>query len=660
MKRMMLAAAAACVAVGVTAATNEVGMLESVTVYASRIDDTRGDMPAAVQVFDADQIAASGARDLPELLEKKAGIDIHRLNANPLQAEIALRGFGENAFGRVKVLVDGEELNNVDMVAPDLLRVPLANVDRVEIIRGPSPVLHGDGAVGGVVSVFTDKGDYAEKTRVAASGGSQGTFGANLATRGGDGEKGVQYAGSYDYLRSDGYRSRSAHDIHTAGASVRQNYDDGSSLAFRGHYQNAFYELPGSLSREQWDADRKAAAHPDDWNRIWNYGLGLDAKFLLGDDQWLFLDGAFSQQHRHAHWGDYGYANEYDLYGISLSPRYVNEGDLFGSASKFTLGLDLRYDRDKITDNSGFNNPRYHFDRFRAALFAHETFWLAEDFALVGGARAESIRNRWVHYRGLADTESEDWMGDYELGLVYRPAEGVKTFLRGTRFHRSPFCDEMNYTLDGELLEPETGYSADLGAEWDVTDEFALDVDAYALFMEDEIFYNPHASEGPFGWSGYNCNSPARTRRLGVDAGLTWKRDKVAEAYARYGVVRAEFTDGQYDGKDVPRVPRHRVGAGVGVWICDDLEIGGNFRFASSQNLVGDFDNAADELSSYAVFGLDLRYEPVWAEGWKLSLTLDNLFDRDYCDFAGWSDFGGAYYYPASGRTFLATLSCVF
>ena len=93
-----------------------------ITVYASRIEDDKADMPVAVQTIDADEIAASGARDLPELLEKKAGLDIHRLNSNPIQSEIAMRGFGENAFGRVKVLVDGEELNNVDMVAPNLMR----------------------------------------------------------------------------------------------------------------------------------------------------------------------------------------------------------------------------------------------------------------------------------------------------------------------------------------------------------------------------------------------------------------------------------------------------------------------------------------------------------------------------------------------------------
>lgn len=54
------------------------------------------------QIFDAGEIASSGARNLPELLKKKAGIDIHSMNGNPILTSIAMRGFGDNAFGRVK------------------------------------------------------------------------------------------------------------------------------------------------------------------------------------------------------------------------------------------------------------------------------------------------------------------------------------------------------------------------------------------------------------------------------------------------------------------------------------------------------------------------------------------------------------------------------
>ena len=56
----------------VAAMTNAVSELPTVTVYASRIEDAKDDIPASVQVFGAEQIAASGARDLPELLKKKA------------------------------------------------------------------------------------------------------------------------------------------------------------------------------------------------------------------------------------------------------------------------------------------------------------------------------------------------------------------------------------------------------------------------------------------------------------------------------------------------------------------------------------------------------------------------------------------------------------
>ena len=112
MNAMLLAAAIAAVpdaaAQTADAATNAVAETPPVIVYASRIEDSKSDMAAAVQVFDAKAIAASGARDLPELLKKKAGIDVQNMNGTPMLTSLAMRGFGENAFGRIKVMLDGE------------------------------------------------------------------------------------------------------------------------------------------------------------------------------------------------------------------------------------------------------------------------------------------------------------------------------------------------------------------------------------------------------------------------------------------------------------------------------------------------------------------------------------------------------------------------
>ena len=175
-------------------------------------------------------------------------------------------------------------------------------------------------------------------------------------------------------------------------------------------------------------------------------------------------------------------------------------------------------------------------------------------------------------------------------------------------------------------------------------------INGYGMVMEDEIFFDPAVLP----W-GYNCNSPARTRRIGFDTGLSWLRDKVAEVSVRYGAVQADFTDGEYHGNDVPYVPNHRIRLEGGFWIVEDLRIKGGYTYVGSQVLSGDYSNSADKLPAYSLFDIGIYYEPSWAEGWMASFVMDNIFDRNYCDYAG-----VGYYYPACGRSFMFTVSYEF
>ena len=636
----------------IAAVTNVAAELPVVTVYASRIQDGKDDMAASVQVVDGDRISASGARDLPDLLKKKAGAVVRAMNGNPILTSIAMRGFGENAHGRIKVVLDGEELNNVDMNAPNLTRIPIESVERVEVIHGASPVLYGDGAIAGVVNVITDAHDYEPLTRISGKAGSQYTFGGNVRTKGGDEKEGVLYKASYDYLQSDGYRKHSAFDMHTANSGVRKNFENGSAVGLKANYQNAFYELPGSLTYDGWKNGRKTASTPDDWARIWSYGVVLDSKMKIAEDQWLYLDGGFSQQYRHAVYrtaageSDYGY----DYYSCHASPRYVNECGFIDFENKLTVGVDVRYDLYRENHVSYGAPVKRHFVRERYSAFVYDEFFFADDLSFVSGARVERIGNRWRKYLGLDEPRRHEWMGDCEIGAVYRPAEGLKTYIKGTRFHRSPFCDELSYTLDGDSLEPETGVSLDAGLEWKFAEEFSFMLDGYGMIMEDEIFFDPALLP----W-GYNRNSPAKTRRLGFDAEFSWERDKVAEASVRYGAVHADFGGGQYHGKDVPYVPNHQIRLEGGFWIAGDLKIKGGYSYTGSQYVSGDYANAYGKLPAYSLFDAGVYYEPSWAEGWSASFVVDNIFDRNYCDYAG-----PGYYYPACGRSFMFTMSYEF
>ena len=644
----------------VAVAANMVAELPPVTVYASRIDAGIDDIPASVQVIDSGEIGGSLASDMGGLLEKCANVGVRTLNGNPLQAQIFMRGFGENSFGRVKVLLDGEELNGVDMSAPDIARIALSSVERVEVIHGPSPVLHGDGAVAGTINVLTAVPDAPPRTRISAKGGSRGAAGVGFGSRGAVGEEGYWYSSSYAYDRSDGYRDRSAYGIHAFDAAVGRRFENGSRFAVKADYAWGFYEMPGALSYEAWKADRKAAAYGNDWCRTWSAGSGFELKARLAEDHLLYVDGRFSMRRRRSNWGDYGYANDYALYGMAFSPRYANTVPVAGFDNSFTVGSDLRCDRFNVRDRSGLNNPRYHFDRLRTALFLHDEFFFSETFSLAAGVRAEHIGSRWRRHRDLVDPDLDVWTGDFEFGAVWRPAEGVRTYVKATRFHRSPFCDETDYTADGKPLDPETGYSFDVGGSWSFLDEFDLTFNAYGMSMEDEIFFNPYVTPGVYGWNGYNCNSPSETRRAGFDVSFGWLRRRTAEASVRYGAVHADFDGGKYDGETVPLVPAHRVRAEAGVWIVDDLEVKAGCRYVSPQYLMGDFENAHDRLKGFIVFDAGIVYTPCWAEGWKAVLVVDNLFDKDYCDLAGWSDWSGFYCYPACGRSLLATVEYEF
>lgn len=646
----LYAAVFASLQLAAISSTNNVYWLPKVVVSASRIGEDINDIPSAVDIFTSESIVKSGARDLPQLLNKRAGVDVHAMGGNPLLTSMALRGFGDNAFGRIKFIFDGEHLNNVDMSTPNLTRISLGSAERVEFLRGPCPVLYGDGAIAGVVNVKSDYEDYENKTKITSSVGSENTYGVNLLAKGAIEEESLLYGASYDYLRSSGYRDRSAYGIHTFNSNVRKNFENDSTFSLKANYQNALYELPGALTFEEWQESRKKAKYFEDSARLWGLGLSIDSSIKISEDSELRLDGSVAHHFRHIVYNSSNSDLRYNIESFHFSPRYISERKLFGFENKSTLGLEFRYDRYAENHPSSYGSKiKRYFTRDRSALFAYNEFGYNENLSLNAGVRVERIYNRCSKYN-LSESSSDDFQGDYELAMVYRPINWAKAYLKTTRFHRSAFSDELSYTRDGKFLKPESGYSLDLGTKLALAEEFDFDINGYGMLVDDEIFYDSKLQ--PF---GYNVNSPAKTRRIGLDAAISWCRDRIAEISLRYGVVYADFASGIYKENKIPFVPCNRGRAETGVWISNDLEIKVGLSFVESQYPSGDFANESKKLESYLVTDVAVYYEPSWAKNYRASVVIDNIFDTEYCDYAG-----VGYYYPAQGRSVLFTLSAEF
>lgn len=169
--------------------------LDTVTVVASR---TRAaDAARSVQVVTREEIARSAARNVADVLSAVMGVDVYGRSA--AQADVSIRG---SSSEQVVVLVDGVRMSDVQSAHYTLdLAVPLASVERIEILRGAGSALYGPDAVGGVINIVTRR---TQPSEVRARTGSFGSVGGALST--GISRDAFALTTAADFDKSDGHR----------------------------------------------------------------------------------------------------------------------------------------------------------------------------------------------------------------------------------------------------------------------------------------------------------------------------------------------------------------------------------------------------------------------------------------------------------------------
>ena len=154
-------------------ASDDVKVEEHVVVTSTRLADKAvpvDEVPASLTIVDRDEIEASGARNLQDLLADEAGVVLIDQVGNDVQKTLDLRGF---AGGKgIAVFVDGARVNDPRNNSVALEQFPLDAIERIEITRGPSAALAGGGAEAGVIRVVTRRGT----TPAAAVSASAGTW----------------------------------------------------------------------------------------------------------------------------------------------------------------------------------------------------------------------------------------------------------------------------------------------------------------------------------------------------------------------------------------------------------------------------------------------------------------------------------------------------
>ena len=116
---------------------------------ASRLRQNASETPQAVTVIDQAMIRASGAREFAELFRLVPGFTVSYVTyVKGLQPIVSYHGLGREFFSRLQVLIDGRSINNATLGGVDWSEFPFTpdDIDRIEVVRGPSNATHGIGA----------------------------------------------------------------------------------------------------------------------------------------------------------------------------------------------------------------------------------------------------------------------------------------------------------------------------------------------------------------------------------------------------------------------------------------------------------------------------------------------------------------------------------
>lgn len=128
---------------------------------------------AAIFVITQEDIRRSGANNIPDLLRMVPGMDVSQINANDWA--VSARGFNQQFANKLLVLIDGRAVYTplLGGVNWDTLDVPLEDIDRIEVIRGPGATVWGANAVNGVINVVSKSASDTQGGLLAAGGGTE-------------------------------------------------------------------------------------------------------------------------------------------------------------------------------------------------------------------------------------------------------------------------------------------------------------------------------------------------------------------------------------------------------------------------------------------------------------------------------------------------------
>lgn len=560
---------------------------------------------ASSSIITRDEIERQQAGSVPELLQRLAGVSVTSNGGRGKSTSVSIRGTSDK---HVLVLIDGVRVGSATSGSAALQSIPVEQIERIEIVRGPRSSLYGSEAMGGVIQIFTRRGGAEGfKPYFSVGAGSRSSYSGSAGVAGshGNGWFNLGVASeSTDGINARAYRSRYP-DAYEPDAD---GYRELSTQLRAGYRFDSGLELDGSWLQSENHSDFDSPSGRDAYSdgslqvisgrarfsplAFWDVTLQAGHSEDLGDN---FLDGVFFSR--------------FDTRRDSLS--WQNDFN-FGEAQVLSLGVDYKKDRvdssDDYAEDSRYNKG--YFVQYQAAFGRH-------------GVQA-GLRRDKDEFFGSHDTGSLGYSFDLSNALTLTAAYGTA--------YRAPTFNDLYYPFDGynfgnPNLQPEESESYEIGirgshgwGEWSIN--------AYENQIQDLIV-----------WGGSPENvDVARIRGIettlatvlagwDVAANLTFM-DPQDRSKANHGHLLQRRAKRHFN-LDMDR-QFGAIGLGASLYAVSE-------RFDKASN------TDESRMPGYAL--VDLRSEYRVDEAWRLQVKLANLFNRDYETTQTYEQPGRAVYF---------------
>ncbi|HEY6001671.1 MAG TPA: TonB-dependent receptor [Anaeromyxobacter sp.] len=646
--------------------------------------------PASVEVLDAKRLKASGARTIQDALQLLSGVQLSDQQGNAGLQDLSIRGLTASpvtgAPQGLSVFLDGVRVNEPAVEEVNLELVPLADVERIEIVHGPQAIF-GRNTLGGAIHIVTRRGGArpGSEVEVEAGAGPYQQVKANVSGPVGPLDGYLAAGQAYDAGWRAGGASRGARVFGKVGLRTA---DTDATLSYQ--FQRDQLHEPGSLPLSLLREDRAQNYTPGDFFRPELHLVTLNAQRRLAPGLELAVN-AFVRALDGEQFNASYFAPDTRLFngtrtvgGTAQLDHHASLGPLRNQlaagaeASRSSVRITVHQEPNgqfQTDPDTGLPLPRPSSDvsdaQIAAGAFVQDQLRVATG-PLAGLAATAALRFDWIAH-DIVDTSPGDaygkgtGRGSYS-GLV--PAAGLRwafasRWLASASYSggfRAPAfleltCADVTSPCIGlqSGVAPDTSFtllravrarSLEAGLSTSPFDDVSVAVTAFRIDLHNDIFAVtlPDTTKVVF-------RNVGDTRREGLELKLRCAVGPLA-LEGSYAYTLSTFqsdvpqlatplggSENVPRGAELPMSPRHRAALGGRLRALSWLDLSAGLHYVGSQRYLGDEANVAPRLPAYAVLGAGA--EARWRT-WGAFVRATNLLDARYEVFGTFARNGRA------------------